>query len=629
MILTVTHITLLQYTHIHTHILQTEEQHKSIIYMIPTSTATNATNQSAIAALTAATKDLQSRNEIQDILHWMIHDIETTTSYLQTQEEQTHLSQLEHKIQTLTNELEEHRAIQHHNQINNVRLGDTLVGELFVLSLRLHDLETWKAENMGKVEEFEDLLRKHSRLEELIRGMKRTASLNMNAMRDPSASPSASTPVALLGNDADIDNKVTADDAGTDIDAQPPLKEESQPSPNTSKQEEEKTAEEASIINKEKEVELTLETLNGAVLLEIFSYLDAMDIFQVANVNASFYSKIDTLFGFGDTNAPPINTPDSSSIPLLSSSSPHEKETIDIMGPTVVKLPPLQAQNPPTSTNTIIVTPPVMSTSSLASSVAVPLVNQMFARFQQTKKDTPSTTTPTTASVPTTSTKKQPLPSPTTSILPGAEPPLLNTAMANSMADKLSPSELSVIISMTEKLRLKQTLNTSLQAQVDDLTARLDGTESVKNFLITKLRDTELSLQQTQTHTLKLSQQTSTDQEVIAFLDSKVQTLESTHQSLQSNHNTLEHQHKTQRIHQDKKMKVMEDLLLFERQQLNEQEGDFKKTKKLLVKEVKHGRAQIVALQAERDSFYQQNLLLKKALMSEERENTLKAFDNF
>ena len=47
-----------------------------------------------------------------------------------------------------------------------------------------------------------------------------------------------------------------------------------------------------------------------------------------------------------------------------------------------------------------------------------------------------------------------------------------------------------------------------------------------------------------------------------------------------------------------------------------DQEKEWKSTKKVLVKEVKHCRAQIMALEAERDGYREENEKLKEALLS-------------
>ena len=62
----------------------------------------------------------------------------------------------------------------------------------------------------------------------------------------------------------------------------------------------------------------------------------------------------------------------------------------------------------------------------------------------------------------------------------------------------------------------------------------------------------------------------------------------------------------------EKKVAVLSDMLQFQRQKLKESKREWKATKKLLVKEVKGCRAQIVA---ERDGFREQNDALQKAVM--------------
>jgi hypothetical protein len=56
-------------------------------------------------------------------------------------------------------------------------------------------------------------------------------------------------------------------------------------------------------------------------------------------------------------------------------------------------------------------------------------------------------------------------------------------------------------------------------------------------------------------------------------------------------------------------------MLQFERERVSENEREWKATKKLLVKEIKSCRAQLLALQAERDGFREQNERLKKAVL--------------
>jgi predicted RNA-binding protein with RPS1 domain len=72
-----------------------------------------------------------------------------------------------------------------------------------------------------------------------------------------------------------------------------------------------------------------------------------------------------------------------------------------------------------------------------------------------------------------------------------------------------------------------------------------------------------------------------------------------------------------------KQLKVLEDMLQFERQNLATQEASFKQAKKLLVREVKVCRAQLVTMQAERDGMRGERDQLRDALQGGGRRSSL------
>lgn len=162
---------------------------------------------------------------------------------------------------------------------------------------------------------------------------------------------------------------------------------------------------------------------------------------------------------------------------------------------------------------------------------------------------------------------------------------------------------------MTEKIK-------RVTAEREDLAARLESSESVKEFLINQKRDLELSVDKKTQELVRVRNQNASDQEVIAFLDQKVQSLEKELSQTKSSKQNLESHFSEYKHTSTQKIKVIEDMLQFERQQLSEQEKDWKNVKKVLVKEVKHCRAQVATLQAERDSFMHQNEKLKQVVMA-------------
>jgi hypothetical protein len=192
----------------------------------------------------------------------------------------------------------------------------------------------------------------------------------------------------------------------------------------------------------------------------------------------------------------------------------------------------------------------------------------------------------------------------------------LNAKVAQSMASKLSDAELSAIISMTDKLSKLEKEAHMLRNEREVFAGKLEGTEAVKQFLIGKVRDVEVKLQRSKEDEIKVTQQIASDQEVIAFLDSRVQELEQQTETLTLEMTATQAGFDDLKVSSSKKIIMLSDMLKYEREKLREDEGDWKATKKVLVKEVKSCRAQILALQAERDGLKEQNDMLKRAVVS-------------
>jgi len=192
----------------------------------------------------------------------------------------------------------------------------------------------------------------------------------------------------------------------------------------------------------------------------------------------------------------------------------------------------------------------------------------------------------------------------------------LSARVAQSMASKLSDAELAAIITMTDKLSKLEKEGHQLRNERELLAAKLDGTEGVKRFLIGKVRDVETKLQRSREDEVKVTQQIASDQEVIAFLDSRVQELEQQTEVLTMDKTGTQAGFDDLKVSTSKKITMLSDMLKYEREKVREDESDWKATKKVLVKEVKSCRAQILALQAERDGLQEQNDMLKRAIVS-------------
>ena len=189
-----------------------------------------------------------------------------------------------------------------------------------------------------------------------------------------------------------------------------------------------------------------------------------------------------------------------------------------------------------------------------------------------------------------------------------------NAAMANSMASKLTPAELSIILRMRERLQQCEADANKWRLEKEDAVANLDSVKAVKEFLVTRVRDTEKLVEAQKEEMKKIQKKTLEDQEVIVFLDERVKDLERRIDDIKSNEEATKKESLQLVQKHEKKVQVLSDMLQFERDQSAANENEWKIAKKLLVKEVKSCRARLVGLEAEVEGCRQQNAQLKHGL---------------
>ena len=415
----------------------------------------------------------------------------------------------------------------------------------------------------------------------------------------------------------------------------------------------------------------SLETLETATLMHIFQYLDALDILNTAQVNISMYSRVDNLFGLGDApqsegdnstiatadsnhavntsslTAPPQSTPGASqsgastagtSVPSTgapSQTGPGMSSTLSttttsdstLTGTRSTSTGPQPPSLPSTPKHGVGSSNAAVGSTSTSAAAATPPPGgerSLFGFLQPRKSPMSATTSaPTSTSSTTGGASGAPTTGPTltrkssrSSSQQPPEPAPMNAALANSMASKLTDAELNAIIQMTERLRNKESQLEQLRTERERLLAQLDGTDAVKQFLVAKVWNMEQSLKQTEEQQAKVAQQIASDQEVIAFLDGRVQELEESLSTRQTETDTVLAEWKAYQTQAEQKATVLTDMLRFERERVQETQSEFKATKKLLVKEVKSCRAQIMALSAENQAVAQENETLKRALLT-------------
>lgn len=570
--------------------------------------ATGVTQMESV--LSAALGDLYIRNEVSDSIQGMLLDVETT-HHLQKELELESTQKLLEKVQT-----EQQGVILEANMERlerydrRVDLADQFVVEILQLNQEMKELVSWKETHEYKVRNYDSVLAQLAQTEEELREANRVAFGGGAKLSEPNTNKSSSSEEILekrtepAPSIQSIPEKTPEDNLiglTTTTTAEIAASTESLVENMQSMEEDKKlppTAPAVVSIDVEADVEEdvpTLLTLDMEPLMMVFGFLDAMDILNTAQINLTMYNKVDNIFGISeDGQSPPAPTPSKPppKTPAQASRSTERPSSY------VTTMTSNQAMKPAPPKDTSTVSTGSSSTSA-ASSV---MGGGLFSMLQPAQPAAAMSPAPkaTNASSNTGQQQSQPL----------------NARVAQSMASKLSDAELAAIISMTDKLSKLEKEVHLLRNEKEMFAGKLEGTEAVKQFLIGKVRDVEVKLQRSKEDEIKVTQQIASDQEVIAFLDSRVQELEQQTETLTIEKTGTQAGFDDLTVSSSKKIIMLSDMLKYEREKLREDESDWKATKKVLVKEVKSCRAQILALQAERDGLKEQNDMLKRAIVS-------------
>ena len=688
----------------------------------------SSTGISAHAALLRTVQDIQDRAEIEACLRDMLIDVELSIHLQEKLHTHHQMQALRKRIQEQEYVIAETKAVRKESQQQQVALAEALMSELMELSVEMGTLKEMKLQYEKLMIQYDEVVAKLIQAEE-DRNSSNTVSQAIPPLTTDSHSDAAKATVELdtqlvvavdssspLVDSGVVDPNSHADSVdpsiGVSTEVQPAsdpefAKLETDPSPapeptpngtletmvvpnihietttTGSTDELELDSDDTVALVKE----IRFDEFEKDIFLKIFSYLDALDILNTAQINVSMYSRVDSFFDSADTQDDG-NIEQSSSSSLLSldipvndtlsthptavsndvadggtTLQPDEQlskvvsSSFDIHQPTVVALPPVSSTKSVTTSSTTTATattkPSIPSLSTPVSTAATPSLMAVPALTSPPKHATSKSNdsailnrsifsllqprqrpiTNTSAAI-NNAGSVSPVPSParhflrplsdskTSTPVTGNNnsntngPLTMNAAMANSMAAKLSDAELNAIILMTERLKQKEIIAENLAKENERLLAKLDGTEGVKQFLINKVRDMEVSLSALIQNETKVVQQIASDQEVIAFLDGRVQELEHLTQMLQTEKEVVKTDLERVQNQSAQKVTVISDMLQFEREKLADQEREWKMTKKLLVKEVKNCRSQIVALQSERDGYREQSDTLRRALLS-------------
>lgn len=299
-----------------------------------------------------------------------------------------------------------------------------------------------------------------------------------------------------------------------------------------------------------------LSDVSDTVLLTVFSYLESEEVLAAAQVNRFVFQRVDGLFGTDSKIIKPEWAERYPQTPQVATSSTAA----------------------PVST----ATGPVASSAAATISTAT---KQFFSTFMEGS-----------------SANSNPL------------AVLLSRELTDSLAKKLSATELKAVMALNEGIKKLAAEQEKLTAEKEDLAARLQNTETVRDFLVQKLRAAEVALKAALAEAGQLRRQAAADGEVISYLDLRGQELEVQTQELEHLRQHLQASLNLQQgtfAHTEKRVSAE----LFEvKVRLEDCEASHRAQKKLLVKEVKLLRTQLESVTKERNIFGAQLRVLRDTL---------------
>ena len=560
-------------------------------------------------ALQGALSHLQHRSIVEDTIQSMLMDVELAATLSRDLVAMEQHEELQQRARSCERALQEGRAVEQAKLHQNRQLADELVKELWSLSQDIGALKRWKDQHQPIVEQHDELIAKLMYAEDQIEILTSRppatpiqnniqGEVNLSRAELEKTEVSAQGPVDIKGAPAATSNEEilevsvkvkTAEEMKEDIVQR---KTDNLIPEGLCESELQDEVPLVMMLSQDDEKAPSLESLEVPILTKIFSFLDAMEILSLAQVNVVFFSRVDSLFGSGEgLPDPPIPT-------VIK--TVHMEPT-----PTIVQIPPDPSLSliPQMEKSTVAQKGTIETTPLEVKKTSQPLGAQqgrqsIFALLQKR------------AAIAAPRVRDRITP------IAAKQHQIISEAMATSMASKLSDVELSAIISMRTQLHQREKDVNTLMEEKETLSGKLEGTEAVKKFLISKVREVEHALLKSQEDESKVTQQIASDQEVIAFLDSNVLELERNKQMLATVLKATHEELTRIKTQNGKKITVLSDMLQFEREQSIENEKEWKATKKLLVKEVKNCRTLITALQVERDGYRERNERLLRSILS-------------
>lgn len=601
-------------------------------------------NRAIHDALSKTAQEINNHAEIVSILEEIVTDIETAhTLELQLYQERLQ-ADLQERYQWATEALEEYKAMEKEKEYTSQKVGELFLRDLMLLEDKL--------EAMTSIVPCQNMTDNSSHVDPV----------SSNDLQQTFSSPPPAAPLppqeGIISNvDIVQESKETSRDESLPLtDSNNELATSMMEQPNEQNQKDENdnddkkdiqqiqqpveidemianarnagqipesTRLQAGVLPKKNKITPNLQYLKSGLLMKIFEYMDAIDIVNMAQANVSLYTKINNIFGLGGTIVAGSRYVDDDDIDENYQSDEEDLPPVVVIDNNDEEEAQQQEQNNPQHESTSRDSVKSSSDGQKATIVAIPVAkssSSVAAKHDSTRSVNlpPDTTTKTLRSVDAKANiaTSKPRTTTTTTPPPAAAGFQMSASVAQSLASKLLPAELSAIIAMRDQLRKKEEDLQRAQEDVSDLTAQLEGTISVKEVLASKLKDLQKKVESDEEISAKMTRQVASDQEVIAFLDERVQELEKAVDNFHMERTKANKAIDKVKDASERQVAVLSDMLTYEREQRADQEKEWKSTKKVLIKEVKLCRAQIMALEAERDGFREENQRLKEALMA-------------
>ena len=555
----------------------------------------NGTNKT-IETLSKTTEELLIRSEISSILDSIVSDIEIAQQLEQQINHDRLVSYWIQRCELAEEALVEYRAIEKIKISERQKVGEEFLHELHAFE---GQMKTWSIRQ--KEEDRKSMLIDHVKEEE-----EEIQQVHEEHQNIPSESNGEGHgPIRTQ----DVDRKNTFSNDTNAINPDPLSKSENVEMEELQKE----TIEPQTEYDIPKSITTTsskclnLPLLQSKILVCIFEFLEPIEIVSVAQANKLLYSKVNGIFGL--EGAVYVES-------IMEEDEGVKDEDVVIVEDEIEESDRQKDQN--TSKATIVSIPTRKQTQEATNDKSGSI---------STYKSTANQPLGTISNESSTSLDKSvtDMKSATSSRPAGFQ---MSAAVAKSLTTKLTPNELSAIISMRDQLRLKEEETFTTKKELNDIRSQLEGTLAVNDVLKEEVKNIKKILDDDRTASAEITRQAVSDQEVIAFLDERVQELEKQIETFEKERKQVDATIEKAKNAAEKQVTVLTELLTYEREQKADQERDLKNDKKILVKEVKKCRSQIMSLEAERDGLQQENQRLREALLSlGSASNRNKSFD--